>query len=250
MPTRFPIAVICAATLVHSVYAADGTPDNSHALPSRQQVVAFLIETIDWYRHLSAVQQTVAEPADILFLEDSRAVGTQVVRFSFDFAKALEAFEATLSVPTDPGSGRKAPLSPDFQHLQAMETQSETETQQAAADLNTLKTKRIAAWGPDRKQLDAEIADTQSRLELLRAISASFQNLLDFAEAANAGPTQAADQRASGILGLISGVSSFARRRRAIYEAIQRTDNLLRCARSLGLLCKLLPCNPEGRNSA
>ena len=74
--------------------------------------MAFLIKTIDWYRHLSAVQQTVAEPADILFLEDSRAVGTQVVRFSFDFAKALEAFEATLSTSDRSWKRAKGPVEP------------------------------------------------------------------------------------------------------------------------------------------
>lgn len=266
MPIRSSIAAICLVVVVQGVLAADSPPDT---LPPKQQVLAFLVETIDWYRQLSTEQQMTTEPADILFLEDSRAVGTQVVRFSFDFAKAVAAFEATPSVLSDPSGGQSATLGSEFQHLLAMQAQSETETQQAAADLSALKGKLLVARGEDRSQLDVEIADTQSRLELLRAISISFQNLLDFARATNAGPTKAADLEAfveslertvpevsssatstvvlprtltsavadnrptSGVLGLISGVSIIAKRRQTLDEAIRLTGNLIQTSHNL-----------------
>jgi hypothetical protein len=50
---------------------------------------------------LSIEQQIATEPADMLFLEDNRPIGVQVVRFSFDFARAGVAFEARTSVPVD-----------------------------------------------------------------------------------------------------------------------------------------------------
>ncbi len=267
MPIRSPIAAICLVVVVQGILAADSPPESSHTLPAKQQVLGFLIETIDWYRHLSAEQQMATEPADLLFLEDSRAVGTQVVRFSFEFAKAVAEFEATPTAVPDP-SGPSAALGADFQHLQAMEAQSETEIRQASADLDALKKTRSGTRVADRNQLDAEIADTQSRLELLEAISTSVQNLLDFARATDARPAQAADLEAfaeslertvpeasssgaasgalprtltsaadrpatSGILGLISGVSSVAKRRRTVDEAIRLTDNLLQTSHAL-----------------
>ena len=49
-------------------------------LPSDQQVLAFLTESIDWYRHRVAEEQVAIEPADLLFLEENRPVATQVVQ--------------------------------------------------------------------------------------------------------------------------------------------------------------------------
>jgi Mechanosensitive ion channel len=271
MPTRSSFAAICFALFVFvwCALGADSPPDNPNSLPSKHQVLAFLIETIEWYRHLSAEQQMATEPANILLLEDSRALGAQVVRFSFDFAKAVAAFETTPSVLKD-SAGRQSPaLGPDFQHFLERGAQSETESQQVAADLSALQAKRLVAHRADRSQLDAEIADTQSRLELLGAISTSYQNLLDFVRETNAGPTEAADLEAfveslektvpevsssdtstvvlpqnltsaaadkgpaSGVLGLISGVTSISKRRHALDDSIRLTDNLIQNSHSL-----------------
>lgn len=53
--------------------------------PPKQRVLGFLVETIDWYRLLSVEQQIATEPTDMLFFEDNRPIGVEVVRFSFDF---------------------------------------------------------------------------------------------------------------------------------------------------------------------
>src|SRR5271157_6658428 len=57
-------------------------------LPSNQQVLAFLTESIDWYRHRAIEEQLATEPADLVFLEDNRPVAAQIVQLSFDFARA------------------------------------------------------------------------------------------------------------------------------------------------------------------
>jgi hypothetical protein len=46
-----------ASSWPSSVLAADSLPENPHALPHKPQVLAFLIETVECYCHLSAEQQ-------------------------------------------------------------------------------------------------------------------------------------------------------------------------------------------------
>src|SRR6516164_6178733 len=41
-------------------------------VPSDQQVLAFLTESIEWYRHRAAEEQLATEPVDLVFLEDNR----------------------------------------------------------------------------------------------------------------------------------------------------------------------------------
>jgi hypothetical protein len=147
-----------------------------------------------WYRSLSAEQQIASEPTDMLFIEDNRPIRAQVVRFSFDFARAMVAFEANASVPADRNDGRTPAASgPEFQHLVETEAKSESEAQQAGNDVKSLAQRRLTVSEADRNNLEVEIADTQSRLELLQAISAGFRNLLDFIRATDASRTQTTD---------------------------------------------------------
>jgi hypothetical protein len=59
-----------------------------------------------------------------------------------------------------------------------MESTSQTEVQQAASDLESIKQKRLIASLADRKKLDVEIDDAQSRLTLFTG------DLRKFAESA------------------------------------------------------------------
>ncbi|MCU1338601.1 MAG: small-conductance mechanosensitive channel [Bryobacterales bacterium] len=266
-----PHAFIALAIVVQCTLVGDGVPASSNNFPSKQKVLAFLVETIDWYRRLSVEQQIATEPTDMLFLEDNRPISVQVVRFSFEFARAAVAFEATASSAADPKAPRDPASGPDFRHLAEMEAKSEAEAQQAGNDLKSLNQKRLAARGAERNKLEVEIADTQSRLNLLQAISATSRNLLDFMRATDAGHTQTSDLEASvdalertvpeasssassppptasshssssaavlqhapsGIVGQISNVATLARKQRSLNEGMQLTDKLIQSSQNL-----------------
>src|ERR1700678_4017725 len=103
---RFLGTLVLFAVLIPGTLGSDSLPAAFYSFPPKQQVLAFLVETIDWYRLLSVEQQIATEPTDVLFLEDNRPIGVQVVRVSFDFARAAVAFEARTSVPADPKAQR------------------------------------------------------------------------------------------------------------------------------------------------
>src|SRR5271157_2771017 len=64
-------------------------------LPSNQQVLAFLTESIDWYRHRAIEEQLATDPVDLVFLKDNRPIAAQIVQLSFDFARADASLAAT-----------------------------------------------------------------------------------------------------------------------------------------------------------
>jgi hypothetical protein len=68
-------------------------------LPSEQQVLTFIADTIDWYRHLPTAQRIGATPADLLFIEDNRAIATNIVRLSFEFGKAMVVIDPPQNSP-------------------------------------------------------------------------------------------------------------------------------------------------------
>src|SRR5260370_39374086 len=53
-----------------------------------EDIISYLNETIVWHRQLTGQQQLVNEPSDAIFLHDSQELSDQVVRLSFEFARA------------------------------------------------------------------------------------------------------------------------------------------------------------------
>src|SRR6476469_6884020 len=75
--------MLLALILVLTVGVSGQEPSN---LPSNQQVLTFLSESIDWYRHRAVEQQIATDGRDLVFAEDNRPVAGQIVRLSLDFA--------------------------------------------------------------------------------------------------------------------------------------------------------------------
>src|SRR5690348_14298350 len=66
-----------------------------------EDLIAFLNQTILWYRQLTVQQQLATEPSDVLFLNDNRQLADQIVRLSFDYARS----EAQNLAKTNPAAG-------------------------------------------------------------------------------------------------------------------------------------------------
>src|SRR5205807_9457894 len=64
-----------------------GKPQNNSA-QEPQDILAFLNQSIIWYRQLSAQQQTATESSDILVVNQNRQLADEAVRLSFEFARA------------------------------------------------------------------------------------------------------------------------------------------------------------------
>jgi len=197
-----------------------------------------------------------------VFLNDNQAIESQIVELSFEFAKADVALAKTS--PHDAPATLARPASADLTHFIELKNRNDQITQETTADIGKLKDKIISARKDDRKKLEAALDDAQSRLELLRAVAQSVDELIQFVQAARTAqdnnatldltiddlaqsipelsspatplsklPAQSSDSRTSnswretGLLGLGSEVSALNRKLRVVDEKVRLTDNFL-----------------------
>lgn len=223
-------------------------------LPSNQRVLAFLTESIDWYRHRAIEERLATEPTDLVFLQDNRPIAAQIVQLSFDFARA----DALLSGNQKASAAIASGPSPDLAHFVQLENNADLAIRQASQEIETIKKKLATAHGAEGRTLQAALDVTQSRLDLLKAGSASLRELVEFVQATGGRQTDLASSiddlartlpemtglttvrsqtenyevaslakpRDSGILGLSSEVSALGRKLRLLDDEIARTDNL------------------------
>lgn len=171
---------------VVACFSAAATPTlPAYQLPSDGQVIAFLLQSVDWYRHTNAERQIATAPADLLFLEDAQPIAVQVVRVSFDFAKAEAAVMPTPAhAPTeDAAIAVGSSSSADLGHFIPLQKKSQDAIEKATQDVDIPKKRAERARRKDRRQLQATLEEAQSRLELLKAGSQRIHDMLEFLHA-------------------------------------------------------------------
>jgi Mechanosensitive ion channel len=282
--TLHSAALVLLALLITAAIAAQVAPP-SPDFPSDQQVLAFLTESIDWYRHRAAEEQVATEPADLLFLEDNRPVATQIVQLSFEFAKADASIPATFPADSQRKSAAIASgSSAELEHFADLENRADLATQQAQEEIETIKKKLVSARGAERRTLQAELDVTQRRLIVLEAELASLRELVDYVQvtagrqqdlassiedlsrtvpeltnhsearsrAQNPDVASFAKPRDSGILGLSADVSRLGRKLRVLDDEIRRTEKLRQSSADvhspfLAYANKLLPISADNK---
>ena len=269
---RYGHTVICCASFAIAIsggLSAD-TSHNSYKLPSDAQVIGYLLQSVNWYRHEYAERQVASDPGDLVFLNDNQALESQIVKLSFEFAKADAALAKTATSPYAASATLAGPGSADLAHFIELKNRNDQLTQQTSADIGKLNQKLSSARNADRMKLKAALDDAQSRLELLQAVSQGVNDLIQFVQTAKTAQantptldltiddlaqsvpelsspatplsklaTQDADSRTSnrwretGLLGLASEVSALNHKLRVVDEKIRLTDNFSHSAENI-----------------
>ena len=271
MKSSVRIATCCAilATAMVRGLSAD-LAQSSYQLPPAAQVIGYLLQSVNWYRHVYTERQVASDPGDLVFLNDNQAIESQIVKLSFEFAKADAALAKTASSAHDAATTSAAPSSADLAHFVELKNRNDQETQQTSADIRKLNETIASARKADRKKLKAALDDAQSRLELLQAVSQAVNDLIQFVQTARTArdntatldltiedlaqsipelnspaiplsklPAPDADSKTSnswreaGLLGLGSEVSALNRKLRVVDENIRLTDNFLLSAKNI-----------------
>jgi hypothetical protein len=257
--------VIIAIAMVGGLSA--NTPPGTYQLPSNSEVIGYLLQSVNWYRHVYTERQVANESADLVFLDDNQAIERQIVKLSFEFAKA----DAMLETTAASSHGRPTSSDPppaDLAHFIELKNRNDQLSQQAIEEIKNLDKRLNKAKGADRGKLQAAEEDAQTRLQLLGAVAQGLNDLVEFVQSPGEGeahsghlhstiddlahsipevmgqavpsataPLQETNSRTAsldvGIIGLVSDVSAMNRKLHVVDEKISLTDNLTLAANNL-----------------
>jgi small-conductance mechanosensitive channel len=243
------------------------TPPSAYQLPSNSDVISYLLQSVTWYRHVYAERVVANEPADFMFLDNNQAIERQIVKLSFDFAKA-DAVVETSAASSQGGTASTDPPPADLAHFIELKKRNDELSQQAMGEIKDLDKRLNAASRADRGKLKAAEEDAQTRFHLLDAVAQGLNELVEFVQnpseahapsghldsaiddlaqsipemnsesvpSATARPQEKNSRIASsdaGILALVSNVSAMSRKLHVIDEKIHLTNNLILSAENL-----------------
>jgi len=256
---------IVAATMAGGLSA--DTPRSTYQLPPNPEVISYLLQSVSWYRHLYIERQVANEPADLIFLDENQAIQRQIVKLSFEFAKADAMLEtSSASLHSRPSSAD--PPSADLAHFVELKKRNDQLSRQAIEEIKNLGEMVNKARGADRGKLKAAEEDAQTRLQLLDAVAQGLNDLVEYVQSpgerqARSGhldstiddlaqsipevtgssvslatvPLQEANSRTVGrdfgILGLVSDVSAMNYKLHVVDEKIRLAENLTLSANNL-----------------
>jgi small-conductance mechanosensitive channel len=161
--------------------------------------VPFLDQTLTWYRQMTVVEQIANDPTEVTMVNDHHQLANQIVRLSFDFARA----EADV-LASGPGSSRAQAQNegtPQQQSLLKAEDAAEQEVKKAEAELNSMKQKLATATGRQRELLQSQMLDAQGELDLEKTRKDAIHNMVEFVAGAGGG-------EAGGLKGQIDALAA------------------------------------------
>jgi len=234
---------------------ASGQPP---ALPSPQDVLSFVNQSIGWYRHIATEQQIATEPEDIVFLDDDRQLANQIVRLSFDFALAYASNPNLAPAPDN----KQAATQDRYQSFLQLSNAADQRVKQSQVELDDLHRQLETAPARKRKQIESQISETQSEMDLAAARRDTLRNMLQFvsgagltgsnlraqleelqrivppandkgAQTSNGTTVTQRRAEANGILGLITDLISISKKVGTIDQTIQLTNNLQQSSKQI-----------------
>ena len=232
------------------------------------RIVPFLDQTLTWYRQMILDKQIANDPSEVTMVSENRQLETQIVRLSFDFARAeaesLAASPASRQVQAQGGG------TPQQQALLKAEDEADQEVKKAESELNSLKQKLATATGRQRELLQSQIVAAQGELDLEKTRKDAIHSMVEFVAGAGGGQagglkgqidalaasvptiaaaasggnqanakdqtgtnTEAADSEASGIWGLGEQAFGISRKLSIINTAIAQTQALAKASDDL-----------------
>jgi small-conductance mechanosensitive channel len=176
----------CALVVLVGAMCALAQANANVAAPPPQDIVEFLNQTIVWYRQLAGQQQLVREPSDVTFVNQSRELGDQVLRLSFDFARMQAKLLSARDSERQEQSARGAVPS-QYHSLMQVAAKLDQRVKESQQELDSLRQRLDGASGRQRRILQSSIVEVQSELELQQARRDAMQNMISFVSGISVG---------------------------------------------------------------
>lgn len=177
------IRIATIGVLLFIFCVALAVSQNGAPASDRSQLLQFLDQTINWYRQIDVERQIATEPADIIAVNDDRALADQIVRDAFDFARAEADFSAqtstTSSQAQNPEGGR-------YQSLLQLANKLDQQVKDTQAELQSDRQKLEHLAGKKRSDMEATIAELRSEIDLANARRDIIAKMADFVGSSSA----------------------------------------------------------------
>lgn len=182
--TAFFLFILIAAflSLTIAAIAQNDSARSDATADSGEEIIPFLNQTIEWYRQITVQQQLATEPSDVLFLNDNRQIADQVVRLSFDYARARAQ---ALSNEAPASSSSQGGQTSQYQRLADAANKADQQVKTSQQEIDTQRQKLATATGKKRRELEALLAETQSELDLFQVRRDVLRSMLQFATGAS-----------------------------------------------------------------
>jgi hypothetical protein len=181
-------------------------PPDAHVDLSAEQVTTHLNQVIDWYRRVTAVEQSPALAQDVASRERLHQTAVVGLRLAFDFARAGAAV-----IASDASAAAPSPQDAEAQNDGTEAARLDRNAARTAERIANLES-RIATIDADlakattpaqRTTLRAQRAQANAALTLMKQVQTTLQNVQRFAE--TSGGT------ASGGTGLLAEIRDLER---------------------------------------
>lgn len=149
--------------------------------PDSSDLIEFLNQTITWYRQLEPQQRLATEPSDALVVSDNRRLADQAIRLAFDYARSQVQSVARQNASNDQNAATAR-----YQSLMQLATKLDGGVKQLQGEIQSIRTKLDTAAGKKRTQLQAQLEETQSELDLANARRDAIRSMVDFVSGTSA----------------------------------------------------------------
>jgi small-conductance mechanosensitive channel len=173
---RWRLALLVSVIVGSSAIAPSQTvPSN---IPDSSEVIRFLDQTISWYHQMPVQQQIATEPNDLMVVYDNRQIADQVIRLSFDFARA-EA-ESIAKQGSSSADQDASATSPQYQALRELQAKLNKQVEDTQAELETNRQKLATMTGNKRQEFQSRVAELQGEIELANARRDAIRSMVEF----------------------------------------------------------------------
>jgi hypothetical protein len=191
-------------------------------------IIAYLMQTISWYRGTAVQQQVANELSDLTFLNENRAISGQIVRLAFDFARLEEKNESVQFRGNQTQDQSATPS--QYQLLRETAAKVDQQVEQLQKELQSLRQKLETTPEKKRPALESLIAETQSELAFHQARHDALSNLLRFTPGTGTRGMGAAGLRAQieelerSVPAALSGADETSREKSTAIQTAERTS--------------------------
>jgi small-conductance mechanosensitive channel len=178
LAVSFAIALAVSAPLAMRSRAQS---PQDQGVPGASQIIQYLNQTLEWHRQISTEEQLATEPPDTLFVSDNKQLDVEIVRLSFDFARAAAALQpgATLDTGSDVQPSR-------YRALQKSAAAAQAEVKQTQQEIAPLREQIASATGRKQRDLQIQMDELQSELALAQTRSNTLRDMMQFVSGAGA----------------------------------------------------------------